>query len=378
MPLILPLAIAYILVGHSQEAAPKATAVEEAVTLSGPIQPGRCRVTLDLDGHPRLFLIDTGLEHSYIRPDVKLNVLAKNPKAQLSVGPASIAVSSLTTPESTLYQEVPAVAGVVGLDVLSKIVFGIDYKNRKLTVWPANTKDPGKDWLLEDPKSQEPINIPLDIEEGSNVPFVATEYGTCELDTGATITLLPKGAANSTSVISTNVTENLELFDGTAGHANQAIANELEIGHESFFCSPVLVGDQVDVGVFAPSVLGSRVLFDLPNHRITSAGPRRETADAEYALTTLFHTSVQARNGHLYLLARGPAMDKATDPWTKLVSINGHKADDLLRLFLKKDTQACIIMLHAYNAMPAGCKVVVDHAGKQTTITMSPFLSRPG
>ena len=362
----------------TQAAAPKAPLINAPITLTGPIQPGRCRVSLDLDGHPRLFLIDTGLEHSYIRPDVKRNVLAKNPNAQLAVGPASIAISDLTTPNSTLYQEVPAVAGVIGLDVLSKIVFGIDYRGHKLTIWPSSTKDAGQDWLLQDPKSQQPVKIPLEVDQGSDVPFVATEYGTCELDTGATITLLPKGAANSTSVIPSNVTENLELFDGTAGHANQAIANELEIGHESFFCSPVLVGDQVDVGVFAPSLLGDRVLFDLPHHRISYAGPRAETADAEYALTTLFHTTVQARDGHLYLLARGPALDKSTDPWTKLISINGHNADDLLGLFLKKDTQACIILLHAYNAMPTGCKVVVDHAGKQTTIIMSPFLSRPG
>lgn len=361
----------------AQTAAPK-TPLGSPVVLSGPIQPGRCRVAIDLDGHLRLFLIDTGLEHSYIRLDVKRNVLAKDPKAQLTVGTASIAVSDLTTPDSTLYQEVPAVAGVVGLDVLSKIVFGIDYRDRKLTVWPAKSKDAGKDWVLQDSRSQQSIDIPLDIEEGSDVPFVATEYGTCELDTGATITLLPKGAANSTSVIPTNVTQNLELFDGTAGHANQAIANELEIGHQSFFCSPVLVGDQVDVGVFAPSLLGDRVLFDLPNHRISYAGPRPETADAEYALTTLFHTPVQARNGHLYLLARGPALDKSTDPWTKLISINGHSADDLLKLFLMQNTQACLIMLHAYNAMPTGCKVVVDQAGKQNTILMSPFLSRPG
>ena len=337
--------------------------------------PGRCRVALNLDGHPRLFLVDTGLEHSYLRGDVKKNVLARNPQAEMAFGPASVAIASLETPDSTLYREVPAVAGVVGLDVLSKVAVGIDYLGGEVIVWPAGKHEADEtDWVKTAGTDAKTLDIGT--PAGGDAPFVRTGFGDCELDTGATISLVPASASNSPSLMSTKLSSDLELFDGTAGRATQAIASEFQVGGESLFGCPVLIGDKAATGVFAPSALGRKVVIDIPNHRLIYA-ERTPVDDACVALSSLLKTPVVMMKGRLHMLASRPSESKR-DPWAELISVNGRSAEDVLALYQKRDPEACVVLEHAYAKLPTGCKVVIQKDGKPSTILVGSFFASQG
>src|SRR5256885_17013259 len=65
------------------------------VVIAGVVGAGRCRIPIDVAGKTYLFLVDTGIEKSYIRSDVKANALTRDPLAKLILGDISIAVAEI-------------------------------------------------------------------------------------------------------------------------------------------------------------------------------------------------------------------------------------------------------------------------------------------
>jgi hypothetical protein len=344
------------------------------VVISVPVAPGRCRVPVDVAGKTYLFLIDTGMEKSYIRADVKANALARDPKAELVLGAGSIPIADLPSQSSTVYLEVPAIAGIVGMDVLSKVAFTIDYDKQQLTVWPENAKQEDMVKGLLQP-GQQMASIPLLSEQGYLSLFLQTSLGECELDTGAAVSLLAKAAAKSPEVFQTKLSQPMQLFDGTAGKATQAIVRRMSLGDENLFCQQVLVSDTTDVGVISPNLFGRKVLFDMPGKRVVFAA----SSPSEQACRTigaLLHGTVEEREGEPFLKAQlvknlGPGQS----PWVRIVSINGHKGSDLLTMLKSKDLLSAVILQKAYDSLATGGKVLIERKGKQESLFVAPYLS---
>ena len=350
---------------------------EKVVTptvIAGVVKPGRCRIPIAVAGKSYLFLVDTGLEKSYIRPDVKAYVLKLDKKATLSLAGGSIAISDLPSPEAAVYTEIPAVGGIIGMDILSKVAFGIDYDKQQLTLWPTDAKQSDIETSFF-PAPQKFSSIPLITEPGYVSQFLQTSLGEAELDTGASVGLLAKSAASSPEVFATSLSRPLQLFDGTAGHASQAVVRHLKLGDVDVFCQQFLLSDTADVGVVAASVLGRRVLFDFPDKRVSFVSPSDEERGCS-AIGSLLHGTVMAKNGELYLKAQMAKNLGATkNPWVRVVSIDGRKGSEWLSMFLRRDDALAGELRNAYDSLAKNGKVIVERNGKQETLLISPFIN---
>ena len=347
--------------------------VTSPILFRGSVSPGRCRVPLLLGDQMYLFLIDTGIDHSYIRFDVKHKLLIESPDEKLVFGSGSIPVKKMQAVDSTLYREIPPVAGIVGMDLLKHERFTIDYVGQTLTLWPTDKDLPEMSDSVGGDKDRI-VTIDLIDEENTPSMFVNTSLGEAELDTGAMLSLLPKTASTSPEVLATKISQPLELFDGTAGRATQAFVRNLSIGSQQIFCQQVLLSDTVNVGVISPSLFAKRVLFDFPNKKIVFAEPDPSWMACK-TIGTLVHGMVEERNGEPFLKAQlAKNMGPKSSPWVRIVSIDGHKGSDLLKMLKDKDSLAATIVQHAYDSLAKGGIVLIEHDGKQEKLYVQPFL----
>jgi len=344
--------------------------VPAPIVLSGALSPGRCRVWVDLAGDKYLFLVDTGMDHSYIRPDLKQNALAKDPNAKIAIADASVPVSKFDTQSSSLYRERPYVGGLLGMDILGKLAFTIDYDSQQVTVWPpAYPAD-----QMEEDLGKSITKLSLLSEPNTTLQFFNTSLGLAQLDTGAAISLLPKTANASPEVFPTKISQPLELFEGVTGKATQSVVRKLAIGDQDLFCQMLLVSDTVDVGVISPNIFSRKVLFDFPNHQIEFS-QLSSSDQACRALGAVLHSTVEDRNGEPYMRTQSiKNLGPGQFTWVRVVSINGHKGHDLLTMLENKDLLSATILQNAYDSLANGGTVIVDNGSKQERLYVAPFI----
>jgi len=343
------------------------------VVLSGPIKAGRCRIPLSVGGQTYLFLIDTGIEKSYIRGDAKAAILKRDEKALLSLAGSSVAVSDLPNQKSSVYLEIPQIAGVVGMDILSKIALSINYDKQQLTLWPENSAESDIEKAVF-PKDQKLANISLIPEPGYLSLFMQTSLGECELDTGASLSLLARSATKSPEVFSTSINKPLELFEGGLGHASQVVVRDFQLGDDDMYCQPFLLSDSADVGVIAASQLSKTIYFDLPGKRVLFAVPT-ETEQACSAIGALLHGTVMDKNDELYLKAQlARNLGSTQSPWVRIVSIDGKKGSDWLSMYVHRDPSTADGLRKAYDSLSRDGKVIVERNGKQEQLLIAPYI----
>jgi hypothetical protein len=346
----------------------------EPVVIPALLNPGRCRISITIAGQPELFLIDTGIEKSYIRSDVKAKVLRADPKAVLTFGAGTIPVSSLPSQSSTVYQEFPPISGIVGMDVLSKVVFSIDFDKHQVMVWSdaVTGNDLGSGFFKP---NEEIASIPLLLETGYLAPFVQTSLGEAVIDTGAAVSLLSKNATRSEDVLSTSLSRPMEFFETTAGRATRVVVKELLVGGREIFCQSMLLSDTTDVGVISATLLGRKVLFDIPHKRVEYAVP----SDNDRACATfgaLLHGTVEEKNGELFLRAQTAKNLGATkSPLVRILSIDGRKSTDWLEMFRNRDPRTPDELRKAFDSLSKKGRVMVEHNGKPEPLLLAPFLS---
>jgi hypothetical protein len=327
--------------------------------VKGLIDPGRCRIRIPIAGREYTLLVDTGNQGSHLRRDVKAQILRDDPAATLTLGSGSVPVKGLDTGDSTIYDEYPPIEGILGMDVLADLVIGIDYRNKNLVILPTG----GGDWIGRDATA-----VPLLYEEDTTCPYVATQFGTSVLDTGATVSLMPKDATSSASIVKTRITRPLELFDASPGDVTLAIATKLEVADRTLFCAPVLLSDVADRGVVAPSLLADRIVIDLADRQLWRPAKTRSATTLCQALSLLFRERVFEDKGGLYLDASLAGLPKKE--FAKIVSVNGRTAADLLALFERRDPKAPEIMRNMFNALRTGCKAVMQAGSNRFTMVL--------
>lgn len=343
------------------------------VVYKGVVKPGRCRIPLEVSGESHLFLVDTGIEKSYVRADVKASLLARDRKATISLGTTSLAVDTLSSPNSSVYNEIPVISGIIGMDILSKLAFSIDYDKGQVTIWPdVSSEEMEKGTFAVGEKY---ATIPLISEPGYLSLFLMTSLGEAELDTGAAISLLPKSATSSPEVFATSLSKPLELFDGMAGRASQAIVRNLRVGEQDIFCQQFLLSDTANVGVISAGILGKKILFDFPHKRVVFAVPS-ESGRACASIGALLHGTVEARKGELFLKAQlAKNLGASKNPYVRIVSLDGRTSSEWLAMFLRRDERTADLLRNAYDSLSKTGKVIVEHDGKQERLLIAPYLN---
>jgi hypothetical protein len=344
------------------------------VVFSGPVKAGRCRIPVELGGKSYLFLVDTGIEQSYLRPDVKVAILKQDKKAVLGLGGGSIPIDAIAAQESSVYQEFPPIGGIIGMDILSKVAFSIDYNKQEVSIWPAAATEADIELgvFADEHKSS---TIPLISEPGYQSMFLQTSLGEAELDTGAVVSLLAKTASKSPEVLPTTLTRPMELFDGKAGKATQVVVRQIRLGDDNVFCQPMLLSDTTDVSVISANLFGRKILFDFPHKKLEYAIPS-DTERACNAIGALLHGTVEARKSELFLkaqLARNLGATK--DPWVRIASIDGRKGSEWLAMFQRRDPAVALALQRAYDSLSKSGKVMVEHDGKQEALYLAPYLN---
>ncbi len=346
----------------------------DPIVIAGIVKPGRCRVPILLSGQSELFLIDTGIEKSYVRADVKQKALKSDSKAVLTLGSVSIPLSTIPSQQSTVYQEFPPIGGIIGMDILSKVIFSIDYDKQEVTIWPeaAPGKELGAGFFKKD---DEIASIPLLKDTGYLAPFIMTSLGEAVLDTGAVTSLLGKRATSSTDVLATSLSRPMEFFEMSAGKATQVVVRNLSLSGHEIFCQPMLLSDTTDVAVISAGLLGRRVLFDLPHKRVEYAVPS-EIDRACSAIGSLLHGTVEEKKGELFLRAQSARNLGATKtPSVRIISIDGRKTGEWLAMFRKRDPATADLLRGAYDSLSKNGKVMVEHNGKPEALLLAPFLN---
>lgn len=343
------------------------------IVFAGVVGPGRCRIPIQFAKTNYLFLVDTGIETSYIRSDIKAQILKADPKAQLSLGDASVSLRSISTQDSTVYREFPPIAGIIGMDILSKVAFSVDYNTQQVTVWPDKADIGDMEKSVFGPHDKAGI-ISLISEQGYRSMFLQTSLGESELDTGAPVSMLAKTATESPEVFSTGISAPLELFDGTAGKATQVIVRNMQLGDQQIVCQPFLLSDTADVGVISPNLLGRKILFDFP-HKEVEFVPPTGTDRACTAIASMLRGEVQVRKGDLFLKTqKARNLGVTEEQWTRVISIAGRKGSDWLKLFASNDPSTANDLQEAYEAVSRGGEVLVEENGKPTRLLVAPFI----
>src|SRR5579885_339188 len=185
----------------------KAVGAKSPVSTEIPVElsPGECIISVPIGSKTFKFEISTYELNSYFSKDVKDALAKSNDKENLHIGPDAVAISSLQVQDLEGEYAGNGYDGILGMDCLSKIVFGIDYQTKKFFVWPA---DGPYGWTTATAPT-----IVASISKDDQWPYVWSSYGWLLFDTSTPDIFAPTAVDSQKDFLNTGLEINLDFMD---------------------------------------------------------------------------------------------------------------------------------------------------------------------
>jgi len=334
----------------------------------------QCDINLQIAGKEYKFLIDTGNDKSYISSEMRKEIAASEKPPFLKLGNLLAPVLQFEDLSKFSLHVVSGVDGVLGMDMLAKLAFGIDYQNKKFFVWPAGhvMTSNAIEWLGSHTTTF--IVVPMATMPNDDRFYVRSQYGYLTLDTAAPLSLLPSAPDQQKTFLTTGIHHKIDVFNMTLPDTEVKVAGLLQADGLSLENYPVLIcKDLQGIGAVSGAMFGPRILIDGPAQTITVA-PQR-TPDEEFTMTLQVLTMGDAylENGKVYVPVDTDDVPKKLVPEDKrwqIIAINKVKLDDLRAMYNNHDPKTGQVVRDIIKALDKGCDIDALAGDKRITVSL--------
>ncbi len=348
------------------------------------LETGYCFVTIQIDSKPYNFLVDTGNTDSYISRTALRAIARSDKHASFTIGPVTVPVASLSILTKAEDKLALKPDGYLGMDVLSKLIFGIDYEKGQFLVWPAGAnRDVAMQWVTS--RGLGAISEGVAGPQGDNRLFIPSGYGgdLC-IDTGMNTMLLPENPAKEKDFVDSGIVTPMRIFDRGIGKVKIEV-----IPHPAGLPAmldnlPVFVTSHpMPYGVCGAVLLGPRLLVDGLNKTICKTVGQDDSFEFWTAMAFIY-PFVNVIDGKLYIPVNHDTAPHVADKdlpkegRMEIVSINGISIADLFATYSKHDGAGSQTLKKIIVAVRKGCKADILVDGRHSTVDLELLGDIPG